>query len=41
MGLIEEAAERVGDEVNNLKLNVQDAVEAMDHEYSGPCMTRY
>ena len=35
MGLIEEAAERVGDEVNNLKLNVQDAVEAMAHEYAG------
>ena len=35
MGLIEEAAERVGDEVNNLKLNIQDAVEAMAHEYAG------
>ena len=35
MGLIEAAAERVGDEVNNLKLNVQDAVEAMAHEYAG------
>ena len=35
MGLIEEAADRVGTEVNNLKLNVQDAVEAMAHEYSG------
>ena len=35
MGLIEEAAERVGDEVNNLKLNVQDAVEAMAQEYAG------
>ena len=35
MGLIEDAAERVGTEVNNLKLNVQDAVEAMAHEYAG------
>ncbi len=35
MGLIEEAADRVGTEVNNLKLNVQDAVEAMAHEYAG------
>ena len=35
MGLIEDAAEKVGDELNNLKLNVQDAVEAMDREYSG------
>ena len=35
MGLIEDAAERVGDEINNLKLNVQDSIEAMDHEYAG------
>ena len=35
MGLIEDAAERVGTEVNNLKLNVQDAVEAMAHENAG------
>ena len=35
MGLIEDAAERVGTEGNNLKLNVQDAVEAMAHEYAG------
>ena len=35
MGLIEDVAERVGTEVNNLKLNVQDAAEAMAHEYAG------
>ena len=35
MGLIEDAAETLGDEVNNLKLNVQDAVEALDKEYAG------
>jgi NADH-quinone oxidoreductase subunit B len=35
MGLIEDAAETFGDEVNNLKLNVQDAVEALDKEYAG------
>ena len=35
MGLIEDAAETIGDELNNLKLNVQDSIEAMDYEYSG------
>ncbi|MBT7852974.1 MAG: NADH-quinone oxidoreductase subunit B [Opitutae bacterium] len=35
MGLIEDAAETFGNEVNNLKLNVQDAVEALDKEYAG------
>ena len=30
MGLIEDAAETLETEVNNLKLNVQDAVEALD-----------
>ena len=35
MGLIEDAAETLGNEVNNLKLNVQDAVEALDKEYAG------
>ena len=35
MGLIEDAAETFENEINNLKLNVQDAVEALDHEYAG------
>jgi hypothetical protein len=35
MGLIDQAVDAIEDEVNNLKLNVQDAVEAMDYEYSG------
>ncbi|MDE1043993.1 MAG: NADH-quinone oxidoreductase subunit B [Nitrospinaceae bacterium] len=35
MGLIEDAAETFGNEVNNLKLNVQDAVEALNKEYAG------
>ena len=35
MGLIEDAAETLETEVNNLKLNVQDAVEALDSEYAG------
>jgi len=35
MVLIEDAAETLGNEVNNLKLNVQDAVEALDKEYAG------
>lgn len=35
MGLIEDAAETLGNEVNNLKLNVQDAVEALNKEYAG------
>jgi NADH-quinone oxidoreductase subunit B len=35
MGLIEDTVDKVGDEINNLKLNAQDAVEAMNHEYSG------
>ena len=35
MGLIDEAVDAFENEVNNLKLNVQDAVEAMDYEYSG------
>ena len=35
MGLIDQAVDAFENEVNNLKLNVQDAVEAMDYEYSG------
>ena len=35
MGLIEDAAETLENEVNNLKLNVQDAVQALDKEYAG------
>ena len=35
MGLIEDAAETLGNEVNNLKLNAQDAIEALDKEYAG------
>ncbi len=35
MGLIEDAAETVEAEITNLKLNVQDAVTALEHEYAG------
>ena len=35
MGLIDQAVDALEVEVNNLKANVQDAVEAMDYEYSG------
>ena len=35
MGLIDQAVDAFESEINNLKLNVQDAVEAMDYEYSG------
>ncbi|MBT6717920.1 MAG: NADH-quinone oxidoreductase, partial [Nitrospina sp.] len=35
MGLIDQAVDAFEAEVNNLKLNVKDAVEAMDYEYSG------
>ena len=35
MGLIEHAAEVVETEITNLKLNVQDAVSALEHEYAG------
>ena len=35
MGLIDQAVDAFENEVNNLKLNVQDTVEAMDYEYSG------
>lgn len=35
MGLIDQAAEAFETEVNNLKLNVKDAVETLDREYAG------
>jgi hypothetical protein len=35
MGLIDQAVDALENEVNNLKLNVQDTVKAMDYEYSG------
>lgn len=35
MGLIDQAVDALENEVNNLKLNVQDTVEAMDYEYTG------
>ena len=35
MGLIEDAAEIVETEITNLKLNVQDTVAALEHEYAG------
>ncbi len=35
MGLIDQAVDVLETEVNNLKSNVKDAVDAMDHEYSG------
>ena len=35
MALMQDAAETLETEVNNLKLNVQDAVEALDSEYAG------
>ena len=35
MGLIDQAVDALETEVDNLKSNVKDAVEAMDYEYSG------
>ena len=35
MGLIDQAVDAFENEINNLKLNVKDTVEAMDYEYSG------
>ena len=35
MGLIDQAVDALENEVNNLKLNVQDTVKALDYEYSG------
>ena len=35
MGLIDSAVDALETEVNNIKLNVKDAVEALDHDYAG------
>ena len=35
MGLIDSAVDAFETEVNNIKLNVKDAVEALDHDYAG------
>ena len=35
MGLIDQAVDAFENEVNNLKLNIKDTVEAMDYEYAG------
>ena len=35
MGLIDQAVDAFENEVNNLKLNIKDTVEALDHEYAG------
>ena len=35
MGLIDSAVDALETEVNNIKLNVKDAVEAFDHDYAG------
>ena len=35
MGLIDSAVDAFETEVNNIKLNVKDAVDALDYEYSG------
>ena len=35
MGLIDEAVDAFENEVNNLKLNIKDTVQAMDYEYAG------
>ena len=35
MGLIDQAVDALENEVKNLKLNVQDTVEALDYEYTG------
>ena len=35
MGLIDEAVDAFENEVNNLKLNIKDTVQAMDYEYVG------
>ena len=35
MGLIDEAVDAFENEVNNLKLNIKDTVQAMDYEYTG------
>ena len=35
MGLIDQAVDAFENEVNNLKLNIKDTVEAMDYENAG------
>ncbi len=35
MGLIDSAVDAFETEVNNIKLNVKDAVDALDHDYAG------
>ncbi len=35
MGLIDSAVDTLETEINNIKLNVKDAVEALDHDYAG------
>ncbi len=35
MGLIDSAVDAFETEVNNIKLNVKDAVESLDHDYAG------
>ena len=35
MGLIDSAVDALETEINNIKLNVKDAVEALDHDYAG------
>jgi len=35
MGLIDSAVDAFETEINNIKLNVKDAVEALDHDYAG------
>ena len=35
MGLIDSAVEAFETEVNNIKLNVKEAVESLDHDYAG------